>query len=54
MDVEELKAIIASQHEDLETLFKKERIIERNLDKSRVKNFLTKPNVRTYCCLLLF
>ena len=45
MDVEELKAVIASQHEDIDGLFKKERIIERDLERSRVKNFLTKPNV---------
>lgn len=45
MDVEELKAVVASQHEDIEGLFKKERIIERDLERSRVKNFLTKPNV---------
>ncbi len=45
MDVEELKAVIASQREDIDGLFKKERIIERDLEKSRVKNFLAKPNV---------
>jgi len=45
MNVEELKAIIASQHEDMEGLFKKERIIDRDLDRVRVKNFLAKPNV---------
>jgi len=45
MEVEELKAIIVSQHEDIEGLLKKERIIERDLDRSRVKNFLAKPNV---------
>lgn len=45
MNVEELKAIIASQHEDIEELFKKERIIDRDLDRVRVKNFLAKPNV---------
>ena len=45
MEVEELKAIIASQHDDIEGLFKKERIIERDLDRARIKSFLTKPNV---------
>ncbi len=45
MNVEELKAIITSQHEALDGLFKKENIIERDLDKSRVKSFLAKPNV---------
>ena len=45
MEVEELKAIIVSQHKDIEGLLKKERIIERDLDRSRVKNFLAKPNV---------
>lgn len=45
MNVEELKAVITSQREDLEDLFRRERIIDRDLDRSRVKNFLTKPNV---------
>ena len=45
MEVEELKAIVNSQHEDLEELFKKEKIIERDLDSLRVKGFLVKPNV---------
>jgi len=45
MNVEELKAIITSQHEDTKELFKKEKIIERDIDNSRIKKFLTQPNV---------
>lgn len=45
MNVEELKAVITSQHEALKELFKREKIIDRDLDKVRVKNFLMKPNV---------
>ena len=45
MNVEELKAIVTSQHEALDSLFKNENIIERDLDKSRVKSFLAKPNI---------
>ena len=45
MNVEELKAVIKSQHDDIEELFKKETIIERDLDSNRVKTFLARPNV---------
>ena len=45
MEVEELKAIITSQHQALEELFKKERIINRDIDSQYVKTFLSKPNV---------
>jgi len=45
MSVEELKAIITSQRKDLEGLFTKERIIARDLDRLRVKKFITHPNV---------
>ena len=45
MNVEELKAVIASQHQALEELFRKEKIIDRDIDSSKVKNFLAKPNV---------
>jgi len=45
MQVEELKAIITSQHQSLEELFTKERIINRDIDNQHVKTFLSKPNV---------
>lgn len=45
MQVEELKAIITSQHQSLEELFTKERIINRDIDSQHVKTFLSKPNV---------
>jgi len=45
MNIEELKAIITSQKEDLESLFKRETIISRDIDTAQVKSFLKKPNV---------
>ncbi len=45
MEVEELKAIVTSQHQALEELFKKEKIINRDIDSHHVKSFLSKPNV---------
>jgi predicted AAA+ superfamily ATPase len=45
MNIEELKAIITAQKEDLEGLFKRETIISRDIDTARLKNFLAKPNV---------
>ncbi len=45
MHVEELKAVITSQHQALEELFKLERIIDRDIDRLHVKAFLSKPNV---------
>ncbi|MGF3521948.1 MAG: ATP-binding protein [Candidatus Bathyarchaeia archaeon] len=45
MNVEELKAVITSQREATAELFKKEKIIERDVDKALVKNFLVQPNV---------
>lgn len=45
MEVEELKAIITSQHQALEELFQNEKIIERDVDSQHVKTFLSKPNV---------
>ncbi len=45
MEVEELKAVITSQHEAVEELFQKEKIIERDIDNQQVKSYLTKPNI---------
>ncbi len=45
MEVEELKAIVTSQRQALEELFKKEKIIDRDIDSQHVKTFLSKPNV---------
>jgi predicted AAA+ superfamily ATPase len=45
MNIEELKAVITSEREDVEDLFKRELIVERDLDRFRVKNYLTNPNV---------
>ncbi|XES78394.1 MAG: ATP-binding protein [Candidatus Bathyarchaeia archaeon] len=45
MEVEELKAIVTSQRQALEELFKKEQIVNRGIDSSHVKSFLATPNV---------
>ncbi len=45
MDVEELKSIIISQREGVEELFKKENIIERDLESQRVKKLIAHPNI---------
>ncbi len=45
MNIEEIKAIITSQYEALDNLFHREKIIDRDLDASKVKVFLAKPNV---------
>lgn len=45
MEVEELKAVVSSQHHALEELFQKEQIISRDIDSQKVKMFLAKPNV---------
>jgi hypothetical protein len=40
MNIEELKAIITAQKEDLEGLFERELIINRDIDTAQVKNYL--------------
>lgn len=45
MNVEELKAIISSQRSELEDLFQKEQIIDRDIDTTKIKTYLAKPNV---------
>jgi uncharacterized protein len=45
MNVEELKAIVTSQRQAVEELFRKEHIIERDLDSSKVAGYLAQPNV---------
>lgn len=45
MQIEELKRIIITQKEELEDLFGKESIIEREIDLERMKNLLKHPNV---------
>jgi predicted AAA+ superfamily ATPase len=45
MNIEELKAIITAQKEDVEDLFEREPIINRDIDTTKVKNYLAKPNV---------
>ena len=45
MNVEELKRIVVSQREEMEDLFKGERIIERDVNVSRLRSFIAHPNI---------
>ena len=45
MQLQEIKDIVASQREEIEERFEKTRIIEREIDKERLKGFLKYPNV---------
>jgi hypothetical protein len=45
MNIEELKSIITTQKEDIDALFKREKIVDRAIDTARVKSFLSEPNV---------
>ena len=45
MIAEELKRIVVSQREEMEELFKGERIIERDVNVSNLKSFIAHPNI---------
>ena len=45
MQLQEIKEIIASQREEIEERFEKTKIIEREVDRERLKGFLKSPNV---------
>jgi len=45
MQLQEIKEVIASQREEIEEKFEKTKIIEREIDKERLKSFLKSPNV---------
>ncbi len=45
IEIEELKKIIVDQKEEMEDLFRKEKIIERELNIQRLKKFLKYPNI---------
>jgi len=45
MEIEEIKKIIIDQKEEIEDFFRKERIIERDLDSINLLKFLEYPNV---------
>lgn len=45
MQLHEIKEVIASQREEIEERFEKTKIIEREVDKDRLKSFLKYPNV---------
>ena len=44
MQLQEIKEVIASQREEIEEKFEKTKIIEREIDKERLKGFLKSPN----------
>ncbi|RLF59625.1 MAG: hypothetical protein DRN25_03845, partial [Thermoplasmata archaeon] len=45
MQLQEIKEIIASQREEIEERFEKTKMIEREVDRERLKGFLKSPNV---------
>jgi len=45
MQLQEIKEVIASQREEIEEKFEKTKIIEREIDKERLKGFLKSPNI---------
>ncbi len=45
MEIEVLKKVIIGQREEIDDLFKRERIIERDIDKEELLKFLKYPNV---------
>jgi predicted AAA+ superfamily ATPase len=47
MKIQELKKIILTQREEIEEKIKNERIILRDIDFSRLKNYLSHPNILT-------
>ena len=47
LNAEDLKRVVASQREEMESLFATEKIIERDVDTGRLRGFLSHPNVLT-------
>ena len=45
MNTEELKKIIVDQQEETKEYFAREKIIDRDIDQSKLKNFLSSPNI---------
>lgn len=45
MNIEEFKIIITSQKSDIEDLFNREKIIERDISKTNVKKLISHPNI---------
>lgn len=45
MNLEEIKRIIADQREEIDEIFKRERIIERNIPRDELLGFLKHPNI---------
>ncbi len=47
MNVEDIKHVIVNQHEEIEDVFNRERIIERDVPVEDLRSFLTHPNILT-------
>ncbi|MCX8182999.1 MAG: ATP-binding protein [Crenarchaeota archaeon] len=47
MKVDYLKKVVASQREEMESLFAAEKIIERDVDAEKLRSFLSQPNILT-------
>lgn len=47
MNTEEIKKIVTDQQEEINEIFKKEKIIDRDLPKEKLTNFLKHPNILT-------
>jgi len=45
MNTEEIKHVIKSQREEIEEVFQRERIVERDINTEELKKYLTHPNV---------
>lgn len=45
VNTEELKNVILSQKNDLEDLFNREKIVERDIDKTNIKKLISHPNI---------
>ena len=45
MHTEDIKHVITSQREEMEELFKREKIIERDIITERLKKYLSHPNI---------
>lgn len=45
MDIEKIKKIIVDQKEEIEEIYRREKIIKREIDFTRLQNFLAKPNI---------
>ncbi|MGC8832255.1 MAG: AAA family ATPase, partial [Thermoproteota archaeon] len=47
LKADDLKRVVASQKEEMESLFNTEKIIERDVDAEKLRSFLSHPNILT-------